>query len=65
MTEPVSNAPGNTEPLPGAIVTSGVLDRADVQIERCRADPSLPDCRDPDPVIRGGFGSYFRYSSGG
>jgi hypothetical protein len=65
QTEPISNAPGNTEPAVSPLVPASVFDRLDVQMEHCRRDPMLPECRDPAPVVRGGFGGYFQRPSGG
>jgi len=67
QTDPVSNAPGNTstEPIPSQFVPASVFDRLDAHMARCRQDPSLPDCQDPAPVARGGFGGYFRVPSSG
>lgn len=65
QTEPTSNAPGNTEPAGANWVPASVFDRLDGQMARCRQDPNLPECHDPAPVARGGFGGYFRVPSGG
>ena len=66
QTEPVSNAPGNTPPAASVLVPASVFDRLDIQMARCRQDPNLPECQQPAPVVRGGFGGYFRpLSSGG
>jgi hypothetical protein len=65
QTEPMSNAPGNTVPTPSVLVPAAVFDRLDMQMERCRQDPNLPECHQPVAVVRGGFGGYFSRPGGG